>query len=157
MKHRLEVELEKRLARQGLVVAQHAQAQAVGDDRPQVAGTAVQELLHETVRVGGGGTALAGGAAIERETAADKMHWHWAEEAADRVGAPANLWASARGQQTEAQLPQQRQAPLVVGEAGSRFAFGQARGAARNSAQCFRRRFHDWVMTSFRRSLCGRP
>ena len=63
--HGLEVELEKRLAREGLVVAQDAQAQAVRHDGPEVAGAAVQELLHQAVRVDGGGAAHAGGAAVE--------------------------------------------------------------------------------------------
>ena len=66
--HGLEVELEKRLARQGLVVAQDAQPQAVRDDGPEVAGAAVQELLHQTVRVDGGGPAHAGGAAVEADS-----------------------------------------------------------------------------------------
>ena len=56
------------------------------------------------------------------------MHRHRAEEAADGVGAAADLGAGAGGQEAEAQLAQERQAPLVVGEAGAGFAFGQVRG-----------------------------
>ena len=70
-KHGLEVELEKGLSREGLVVAQHAQAEPVGDDGPDVAGTAVDEFLHQAVGVGGGGAAHAGSAAVEAQSATD--------------------------------------------------------------------------------------
>ncbi len=93
--HGLEVELEEGLAREGLVVAQDAQPQAVRDDGPEVAGAAVQELLHQAVRVDGGRPAHAGGAAVETEAAADEVHRDWAEEAVDGVGAAADLGAGA--------------------------------------------------------------
>ena len=118
--HGFEVELEEGLAREGLVVAQDAQAQAVRDDGPEVAGAAVQELLHQAVRIDGGGPAHTGGAAVEAQATADEVHRHGAEEAADGVGAAADLGAGAGGQQAEAQFAQERQAPLVVGEAGAR-------------------------------------
>ena len=54
--HRLEVELDVRLAGERDAVAQHAQHEPVGDDPPQPLGRAVEQLLHEAVR------ALAGGA-----------------------------------------------------------------------------------------------
>ena len=56
------------------------------------------------------------------------MHRHWAEEAVDGIGAAADLGAGAGGQQAEAQLAQQRQAPLVVGEAGARLRLREVRG-----------------------------
>ena len=123
--HGLEVELEEGLAREGLVVAQDAQAQAVRDDGPEVAVAAVQELLHQAVGVGGGGTAHAGGAAVEAQAAADQVDRHRAEEAADGVGPAVDLGTGAGRQQAEAQLAQERQAPLVVGEAGAGLALGQ--------------------------------
>ena len=126
--HRFEVELQVRLARQRLVVPQDAQPHAVRDDRPQVGVAAVEELLHEPVRVGGGRAALSRRAAIEREAAADEMHRHRSEEPSDGVGAPADLGTGGRGQEAEPQLAQQRQAPLVVGEAGGGLALVQVRG-----------------------------
>src|SRR2546428_9856741 len=56
------------------------------------------------------------------------MHGHGAEEAADGVGAAADLGAGAGGQEAEAQFAQERQAPLVVSEAGAGLAIGQVRG-----------------------------
>src|SRR6267378_2206165 len=47
------------------------------------------------------------------------MNWHGAEEAIDRVRTAGNLRPSARRQQAKAQLAQERQAPLVVGEASA--------------------------------------
>ena len=122
--HRFEVELDIRLARQRLVVPQDAQAQTVRDDRPQVRVAAIEELLHEAVRIGRRRTALSRRAAVERQAAADEMHRHRSEEPPDGVGATANLGAGGRGQEAEPQLAQQRQAPLVVGEAGGGFAIG---------------------------------
>ena len=57
--HRLEVELEIRLARQRLAVPQDAEPESVRDDRPQVRVASVEELLHQPVRVGGGRTPAA--------------------------------------------------------------------------------------------------
>ena len=126
--HRLEIEFEPGLTGEGLVVPQDAQAEAVRDDGPQVGVAAVQEFLHQPVRVGGRRAALSGGAAVEREAAAEEVDGRWPEEAADGIGAPPDLGAGGGGQEAEPELAQQRQAPLVVGEAGARFARGQVRG-----------------------------
>ena len=122
-KHRFEVELEKRLARKRLVVPQDAQAQTIRDDRPQVSVAAVEKLLYEAVRVGGGRAALPRRSAVEREAAADEMHRHRTEETPDGIGAAGDLRSGGRRQKTEPQLAQQRQTPFVVGEAGARLAF----------------------------------
>ena len=127
-KHRLEVELDIRLARQRLVVPQDAQAQAVRDDRPQVRVAAIEELLHEAVRVGGRRAALSRRTAVERQATADEMYRHRTEEPPDGIGATANLGAGGRGQEAEPQLAQQRQAPLVVGEPGAGLAVRQIGG-----------------------------
>ena len=74
--------------------------------RPKVAGAAVQELLHQAVRIGGSGAAHAGSAAVEAQAAADEVHRVRAEEAVDGVGAAADLGAGAGRQQAEAQLAQ---------------------------------------------------
>ena len=126
--HRLEVELDVRLARQRLVVPQDAQAQSVRDDRPQVRVAAIEELLHEAVRVGGRRAALSRRTAVERQAAADEMHRHRSEEPPDGIGAAANLGAGGRGQEAEPQLAQQWQAPLVVGESGGGLAVRQIGG-----------------------------
>ena len=129
--HRLEVELEIRLARQRLAVPQDAEPESVRDDRPQVRVAAVEELLHETVGVGGGRPPLPRRAAIEREAAADEMHRHRSEEAPDGIGATADRRTGGDGQEAESELAQERQAPLVVGEAGARLALGEVRGGGR--------------------------
>ena len=126
--HRFEIEFEPGLAGEGLVVPQDAQAEAVRDDGPQVGVAAVEEFLHQPVRVGGRRAALSGGAAVQREAAAEEVDGRRPEEAADGVGAPADLGAGGGGQEAEPELAQQRQAPLVVGEAGARLARGQIRG-----------------------------
>ena len=62
--HRLEVELEVRLAGERDAVAEHAEHEPVGDDPPQPLGRAVEQLLHEAVG------ALAGGALDARRVRA---------------------------------------------------------------------------------------
>ena len=90
-KHRLQVELEIRLARQGLAVSEDAEPESVRDDRPQVRVAPVEELLHQPVWVGGGRPPLPRRAAIEREAATHEVHRHRPEEAPDGVGASADL------------------------------------------------------------------
>ena len=58
--HRFEVELDKGLAGQAGVVAQDAQAQAVGDEPPEMLVGAVEELLDQAVRAGAVGPAAPG-------------------------------------------------------------------------------------------------
>ena len=48
---RFEIELEKGLARQCLVVPQDAQAKAVRDDRPEMRLAAIQELLNQSMGI----------------------------------------------------------------------------------------------------------
>ena len=122
--HRFEVELEVRLARQGLVVPQDPQAKAVRHDRPEVCVAAVEVLLNQAMRIGGSGPPLSCGAAIERKAAADKVNWRRTEETADGIRAAAKLGAGGHRQKAESQFPQQRQAPLVVGESGARHTVG---------------------------------
>ena len=117
--HRLEIELEECLAGQRLAVAQHAQALAVRRDRPEVRAAPVEELLHQAVRVRRRRAALAGGPAIERQTATDQVYRHRTEEPVDRICAPAQFGTGGRREESEPQFAQQRQAPLVVGQPGS--------------------------------------
>jgi hypothetical protein len=100
-----------------------------------MAGAAVQELLHQAVGVGDGGPAHTGHAMVQAQAATDQVHGHGAEEAADGVGAAGaqgrtgqGRGAGAGGQEPEAQLAQQRQAPPVVRRAGARFTLGTDRG-----------------------------
>jgi hypothetical protein len=58
--HGLKVELEERLAGEGLVIAQDAEAVSVGNDRPEVRLAAVQELLDESVRISTSSSAYTG-------------------------------------------------------------------------------------------------
>jgi hypothetical protein len=94
-----------------------------------VTGAAIQELLHQAVRVDGGGPAHPSGAAVEADATADQVHLHRAEEAVDGIGATVDLRAGASGQQAKAQLAQQRQAPFFIGEAGARLACGEVCGS----------------------------
>ena len=126
--HRFEIEFEPGLAGEGLVVPQDAKAEAVRDDGPQVGVAAVEEFLYQPVRIRGRRAALSGGAAVQREAAAEEVDGRRPEEAADGVGAPADLGAGGGRQEAEPELAQQRQAPLVVGETGARLARGQVRG-----------------------------
>ena len=77
VEHRLEIELEVRLPRDRLAVAQDAKPQAVRQDRPQVRIAAVQEVLHQPVRVRDRRAAHAGRASIEAQAAADQVDRPW--------------------------------------------------------------------------------
>lgn len=92
---------------------------------------AVKELLYQAMGIHGGGATHTSGAAVEAQTATDQVDGRWAEEAADGVGAAVDRGAGAGGQEAKAQLAQERDAPLVVGETRTRFALGQfLRGGA---------------------------
>ena len=56
------------------------------------------------------------------------MHRHRSEEAPDGVGAAGDRGAGGDGQKAESELAQQRQAPPVVCETGTRLALGEVRG-----------------------------
>ena len=71
--HRLEVELDVRLAGERDVVAQHAEHESVGDDAPQPLGGAVEQLLHEAVWALAGSALDAGGAGVDLDAAADEV------------------------------------------------------------------------------------
>ena len=170
VEHGFEVEFQEGLPRERLVVAQDAEGKAVGDDGPKVGGAAVEKLLNEAVRIGLRCAANTGSATVEAYAAADEMDGGVTGKTADGVGLAVNGWGGAGGEETEAEFAQQRERPFIVGEAGGGVAFGSGewreamakvgRGlgtAARNSAQCRRRRFQLWVMASVRRSPSGRP
>jgi hypothetical protein len=78
--------------------------------------------------VGRRGAALTGDAAIERKAAANKVDGDGAEEAANRVSAAGNFWASAGRQKAEPQLARERQGPFVVGQSSSGFTVRQRCG-----------------------------
>ena len=102
--HRFEIEIEKRLPRQRLVVAQHAQAQAVRYDRPQVRAAAVEKLLHQAVRVCGCRAVLSGSSAIKRQSAAEQMDREGTGETPDGKGAAVQLGPGGHRQEAESQL-----------------------------------------------------
>jgi len=127
--NRIEIELEPGLPGQRLVVPEDAQAQAVRDDRPQARFVAVEQILHEPVRVARRRSMLAGGTAVEREAASSEVYGHRPEAAANGVGAAVDLRTGGRRQETEPELAKQRQAPLLVGEARPGDIHWQVRGA----------------------------
>ncbi|OQC05104.1 MAG: hypothetical protein BWX80_02224 [Candidatus Hydrogenedentes bacterium ADurb.Bin101] len=115
VEHGFEVEFEVGLAGQGLVVAEDAEAQAVGDDGPEVALAAVEEFLDQPVGIGGGGAAHACGAPVQVDAATDEMDGGNAEEAVDGVGTPVEFGPGTGGEQAEAEFTEQGQGPFVVG------------------------------------------
>src|SRR5438105_2714502 len=90
---------------------------------------AVEKFLHQAVRVRRGGAANARGPFIEIHSATHKVDRHRTEEAVDGVAAATKFGASAGGQQSESQFPQERQAPLVIGESSSGLGLGQTLNA----------------------------
>jgi hypothetical protein len=125
--HRLEIEFEVRLAGEGLVIAEQAKAEAIRDDGPEVTGAAIEELLDEPVGIGGG-AANAGGAAIETEPTPDEMDGGGTEEAIDGVGFASDLGAGGGGEEAKAQFTEEGNAPLVIGETGSRLGRAEVGG-----------------------------
>jgi hypothetical protein len=89
--------------------------------------TPVQKLLYQPVRVRGSGSPNPCRPVVEAQSTADKMNWHAAKEAVYRVYTPTDLRCRAGGQQAETEFAQEGKVPFVVGEARTRFAYGQVR------------------------------
>ena len=68
---RFEIELEKGLARQRLVVPQDAQTKPVRDDCPKMRLAAIEEFLHQSMGIDGRCAALPGSPAVERQATAN--------------------------------------------------------------------------------------
>ena len=126
--HRFQVEFEVGLPRECLVVAKNPESQPIGDDCPQMPWATIQELLNQPVRVGRRRATHSRGATIEAQAATDQVHGRRTEESIDGVGATIDLRSRAGWQQTEPEFAQQRHTPLIIGQTGSRFVFGQIAG-----------------------------
>ena len=126
--HRFEIEFEEGLPRKRVAVAKQAQSQTVRHNGPQMFVGAIEKLLRQPVRIDAGGSPDAGRPAVEVDVAADEMNGNGPEKAIDRIGPTADFGPRAGRQRAEAELPQQRQGPPVVGNGRSRFAFGEALG-----------------------------
>ena len=124
--HRLQVELHVGLPGQGGVVAQQSQHPAIGDDPPEVVVGAIEQLLHQAVRAGTGGTLDAGAAAVQRDVAADQMDRRVVPAVGDGIRLAVDTDAAPQRQQPPvAQLVEQRQQPALAGDRGARVGTGQ--------------------------------
>ena len=109
--HRLEVELDVRLAGEGDVVAQQPQRQSVGDDAPQPLAGAVQQLLNEAVRGLVGGATDTGGTSVERDAAPTRWIGEWLYSQKTGVALAVDLDAGLLNEPAVAELREQRQQP----------------------------------------------
>ena len=123
--HGLQVELDERLAREGDVIAEQAQAQAVADDGPDVRRGAVQEFLHHAVRAGGACADDVLGTGIEVGTEADEVNGRVLPAVRDGVAASLELEGLGGLQATVAEFLEERQQPLLASERGARVGGGE--------------------------------
>jgi hypothetical protein len=123
--HALEVELDVGLAGQCHVVAEDAQAQAVGYEPPEEVLAAVEELLDEAVGTGPGGTGDAWGAFIQVNIAADEMDRRIEPEVGDGIGLAVYLQRVGGLKAAIAQLLEEDQQPAFPGGGGCRVVCGQ--------------------------------
>ena len=92
--------------------------QAVGDEAPEVAVGAVEELLDEGVRGWSGGAADARRPAVELDAEADEVDRDVRCQAwRDRVGRALDLDGSRGCEAAEAELLEERQEPALAGGA----------------------------------------
>ncbi|MCX7049219.1 MAG: hypothetical protein NTX50_27505 [Candidatus Sumerlaeota bacterium] len=127
--HGFEIELDEGLAREADVVAQEAQAQAVGDEPPEAVVVAVEELLHEAVRAGASGAGHAGGALIERHAAPGEMDRGVMPEMGDRIGFAFDLEGGrVRDEPPVAEFLKEREEPAFARDGDAGFAGGEFGG-----------------------------
>src|SRR5881296_2446348 len=79
------------------------------------------------MRVNCSGTANPSSAAVEVHSATNKVKRHRTEEAVDGVGSSRHFRPRTGRQKTETQFAKHRQAPFVIRDCGSRFAFRKIR------------------------------
>ena len=119
VEHRLEVELDVGLTREGRGVAQQPQRPPVGHEGPQVVVGAVEQLLDHGVGcpLGGAGDAL--GALVEVDAPAQEVDRRRPPQVGDREASVSRCqpagWRG--GHPAVAELAQQLEQPLLAGEA----------------------------------------
>ena len=109
--HRLEVELDVRLAGQGGVVAEDPQPAAVGQEGPEVVVRAVQELLDQPVRAG-----RLPAPAVEVDAESDQVDRGLLPGVRDRVGLVLDRHWLRRDEPAVAEFLEQRQEPALAGD-----------------------------------------
>ncbi|MCC6129686.1 MAG: hypothetical protein IT186_07130 [Acidobacteria bacterium] len=115
--HGFDVELDVGLAGEALVVTQQPQAQAVGDDSPEVFLGAVEEFLNEGVGGGLGRAGNAGCAAIDQDLVTDQVNGQMIVEMGDGVFAAIDLAGLALGRHApKAKFLEERIQPTFAGE-----------------------------------------
>src|SRR5262249_23603652 len=124
-KHRFEIEFEKRLTRERMIVAQDSEAKPIRNDRPVMLLAAVQKLLNQAMRICGGRTTHAGGALVEIHVTTDEVYRNGTKETVDGIAPAADFRAGARREQSEPESPQKRQAPFFIRKSCPCFALGQ--------------------------------
>ena len=112
VKQRLQIKFQIRLPRQRLTIAQHPQPQPIRHQRPDMIGTAIEKLLHQTVRI----ALHTAHAPIQTPATADQMNRRRAGLVMNRIQPPVDLRAGMERQHAKSQFPQQRQIPPVVGQ-----------------------------------------
>jgi hypothetical protein len=116
----LEVEADVGRAAERAVVAQQPQLAAVGDDRPEVLRRAVEGVLHEAVRRGGGGASLPGGAGVEAGVPPEEVDQNARRPGVgDRVGLAVEVERPGGLRGAEAELLEQGEQEGVAGEGGA--------------------------------------
>jgi hypothetical protein len=115
--HRLEVELEVRLAGERDAVAQHAKHEPVGDDPPQPLGRAVEQFLHEAVGALPSGALDTRAAGVDRHAAADEVDRRVLPLSEDRVGLAFDLDRRLLDEAAVAELVEQDVQAALAGQA----------------------------------------
>ena len=113
--HGLEVELDIGLAGEAGVVAQDAQAQAVGDEAPEAVFAAVQELLHQAVRAAARRAGHTRREPVEIHAASHEMRRDARRGMRDGVRLALDLDGRGTRQASVAELLKQRQQPALAG------------------------------------------
>jgi len=119
LKHRLQVELDVGLARQGGVVAQDAEAQPVRDHAPSGVLRAVEVFLDEAMRTRARGARDPGRAPVEVQPAAYQVERDGLPGVRDGVGFAVDLGCPRGGEAAKAQLLEERLEPALAGEPGA--------------------------------------
>jgi hypothetical protein len=135
--HGFQVEFHEGLAGQAGVVAQHAQAQAIGDDAPVAGIVPVEQLLHQRMRAGFGRPAHPCLALLDIHAAAHQVdrrrQFRRSPGVRDRIALALDLDGFGRLQPPVTQLLEQRQQPAFACQGGAGVAFLQPPSAGLES------------------------
>ncbi len=128
LKYALQVEFHIGLAAQAGIVAQNAQAQAIGHKTPEMDIGAVEKFLDQGVRVLGGCAGNSRAPFVQGHMAAHQVNGRFIAKMRDGVAFAAGnlpLLGSGQGQMPIIQLPEQGQKKILAGEASAGLARGE--------------------------------